>query len=141
GDARRSLRSRREHVGRARLVDAARRGVRRCGGAERRLAQGGARGAGGLSRMLRAVWLGDAGVLNGGWRKWPLEGRAVSTEPCAYPPGRFVAKARPSLFVGKDAVLAGLEQRATCLVNALTEEQHRGTGGVTYGRPGRIAGS
>ena len=26
-------------------------------------------------------------------------------------------------------------------MNALTEEQHRGTGGVTYGRPGRIAGS
>jgi thiosulfate/3-mercaptopyruvate sulfurtransferase len=26
-------------------------------------------------------------------------------------------------------------------VNALSEEQHRGTGGVTYGRPGRIPGS
>jgi thiosulfate/3-mercaptopyruvate sulfurtransferase len=38
-------------------------------------------------------------------------------------------------------VLAGLGQRATCIVNALTAEQHRGTGGVTYGRPGRIAGS
>ena len=27
------------------------------------------------------------------------------------------------------------------MLNALTDEQHRGTGGVTYGRPGRIAGS
>jgi len=27
------------------------------------------------------------------------------------------------------------------VLNALSEEQHRGTEGVTYGRPGRIAGS
>jgi thiosulfate/3-mercaptopyruvate sulfurtransferase len=27
------------------------------------------------------------------------------------------------------------------VLNALTEEQHRGTGGVAYSRPGRIAGS
>jgi thiosulfate/3-mercaptopyruvate sulfurtransferase len=91
--------------------------------------------------MLRAVGFDDAAVLNGGWRKWTLEGRPVSKEPCAYPPGRFVERLRPALFVGKDAVLAGLGQRAACIVNALTEEQHRGTGGVTYGRPGRIAGS
>jgi thiosulfate/3-mercaptopyruvate sulfurtransferase len=27
------------------------------------------------------------------------------------------------------------------VLNALTDEQHRGTGGVHYGRPGRIAGT
>ncbi len=91
--------------------------------------------------MLRAVGFDDAAVLNGGWRKWTLEGRETSTEPCAYPPGRFVARARAELFAGKGAVLAGLGERVTCVLNALTEEQHRGTGGVTYGRPGRIAGS
>ena len=68
-------------------------------------------------------------------------GAPTSTEPCAYPPARFVARPRPELFVGKDAVLAGLGQRAACILNALTEEQHRGTEGVTYGRPGRIVGS
>ncbi len=91
--------------------------------------------------MLRAAGFEDAAVLNGGWRKWTLEGRPTSTEPCAYPPGRFVARARAELFAGKGAVLAGLGERATCVLNALTEEQHRGTGGVTYGRRGRIAGS
>jgi len=91
--------------------------------------------------MLRAVGFDDAAVLNGGWKKWTFEGRPTSTEPCAYPPARFVARPRPELFVGKGAVLAGLGQRATCILNALTEEQHRGTDGVTYGRPGRIAGS
>jgi thiosulfate/3-mercaptopyruvate sulfurtransferase len=91
--------------------------------------------------MLRAAGFENAAVLNGGWRTWTLEGRPTSTEPCAYPPGRFVARPRPDLFAGQGAVLAGLGERATCVLNALTEEQHRGAGGVTYGRPGRIAGS
>jgi thiosulfate/3-mercaptopyruvate sulfurtransferase len=91
--------------------------------------------------MLRASGFDDAAVLNGGWRKWTLEGRPVSTDPCPYPPATFVPHPRPQLFADKSAVLAGLGDRATCVVNALTEEQHRGTGGVHYGRPGRIAGS
>ena len=91
--------------------------------------------------MLRAVGFEPAAVLNGGWRKWTHEGRPTSIEPCSYPPARFVARPRPDLFAGKGAVLAGLGERATCVLNALGEEQHRGTGGVTYGRPGRIAGS
>jgi thiosulfate/3-mercaptopyruvate sulfurtransferase len=91
--------------------------------------------------MLRAIGFDDAAVLNGGWRKWTLEGRPVSTEPCAYPPGRLVARPRPELFADKFTVLAGLGDTATCVLNALTEEQHHGSGGVHYGRPGRIAGS
>ena len=91
--------------------------------------------------MLRAIGFEDAAVLEGGWRKWTLEKRAVSTAPCTYPRGRLVARPRPELFADKSAVLAGLGDTATCVVNALTEEQHRGTGGVHYGRPGRIAGS
>jgi thiosulfate/3-mercaptopyruvate sulfurtransferase len=91
--------------------------------------------------MLRAIGFEDAAVLNGGWRKWTLEGRPVSTTPCTYPPGRLVARPRPQLFADKSAVLAGVGDTATCVLNALTEEQHRGTGGVHYGRPGRIAGS
>ena len=91
--------------------------------------------------MLRAVGFDNAAVLNGGWRKWTLEGRAVSTAPCVYPPGVFVPRPRPELFADRSVVLHGLGDRATCVLNALTEEQHRGTGGVHYGRPGRIAGS
>lgn len=91
--------------------------------------------------MLRAVGFDAAAVLNGGFPRWTLEGRPVSTAPCPYPRGRFVARPRPELFGDKSAVLAGLGERATCVLNALTEEQHRGPGGVTYGRPGRIAGS
>jgi thiosulfate/3-mercaptopyruvate sulfurtransferase len=92
--------------------------------------------------MLRAIGFDEAAVLNGGWRTWTLEGRPVSTAPCPYPPGRLVARPRPQLFADKSAVLAGLGDTATCVINALTEEQHHGTGGTVYhGRPGRIAGS
>jgi thiosulfate/3-mercaptopyruvate sulfurtransferase len=90
---------------------------------------------------LRAFGFENAAVLNGGWKKWTLEGCPVAPDAGARPPRRFVTKPRPELIADKQAVLAGVGNRATCLVNALTEEQHRGTGGVTYGRPGRIAGS
>ncbi|MBM3218861.1 MAG: sulfurtransferase [Candidatus Rokubacteria bacterium] len=91
--------------------------------------------------MLRASGFENAAVLNGGWKKWTVEKRPVASDAGARPARRFVAKPRTDLFVDKQAVLAGVGDRATCLINALTEEQHRGTGGVAYGRPGRIAGS
>jgi len=91
--------------------------------------------------MLRAIGFDNAAVLNGGWRTWTLEGRAVSTDPCVYPPGVLTPRPRPELFADTSVVLHGLGDRATCVLNALTDEQHRGTAGVHYGRPGRIAGS
>jgi thiosulfate/3-mercaptopyruvate sulfurtransferase len=91
--------------------------------------------------MLRAVGFDAAAVLNGGWRKWTAEGRPVSTDVAVHEPARFVARPRPGLFAGKEEVRAACDDPGTCIVNALTEEQHHGTGGVTYGRPGRIPGS
>ena len=91
--------------------------------------------------MLRAFGFDNAAVLNGGWKKWTGEGRPVSTDVGGRPARRFVAKPRPELIADKAAVLAGVGDRATCIVNALTPEQHAGTGGVAYGRPGRITGS
>jgi thiosulfate/3-mercaptopyruvate sulfurtransferase len=91
--------------------------------------------------MLRAFGFDDAAVLNGGWKTWTLEGRPVSTDDGARGSRRFVARPRPSLFTDRRGVLAALGQRETCVLNALTADQHHGTGGVVYGRPGRIAGS
>jgi thiosulfate/3-mercaptopyruvate sulfurtransferase len=91
--------------------------------------------------MLRAFGFGDAAVLNGGWKKWTLEGRPVSTDDGVRPLRSFTARPRPDLVADKAGVLAALSEGGACVLNALTEEQHRGTGGVTYGRPGRIAGS
>jgi thiosulfate/3-mercaptopyruvate sulfurtransferase len=91
--------------------------------------------------MLRAFGFDNAAVLNGGWRKWTAEGRPVATDDGTRASRYFQAIARPALIADKKAVLEGVGARATCLLNALTEEQHRGTGGSTYGRAGRITGS
>jgi len=91
--------------------------------------------------MLRAFGFDRAAVLDGGWRKWLAEGRPVSTEPARHPPARFTARPRPGLFVDKTAVRAAMDAADTRLVNALTPEQHAGSGGPHYGRPGRIPGS
>jgi thiosulfate/3-mercaptopyruvate sulfurtransferase len=91
--------------------------------------------------MLRAIGFDEAAVLNGGWKKWTSEGRPLSTEAVSYPPATLVARPRPGLFVGKDAVLAAIDNPHALLVNALTQEQHEGRGGIHYGRPGRIPGS
>jgi thiosulfate/3-mercaptopyruvate sulfurtransferase len=90
--------------------------------------------------MLRAFGFDNAAVLNGGWGKWKAEGRAMSTEPPAYPAARFTARPRPGLFVGKDDVAAAIEDGQTCVLNSLSREMHAGK--VALGpRPGRIAGS
>lgn len=90
--------------------------------------------------MLRAYGFDDAAVLSGGWLKWTLEDRPASTEASSYPPATFEAKPRPELMATKDEVQASIESGATCLINALPEDEH--TGEVQrYARPGRIAGS
>jgi thiosulfate/3-mercaptopyruvate sulfurtransferase len=91
--------------------------------------------------MLRAIGFDRAAILDGGIAKWRAEGRPLSTEPCRYQPATLAARPRPELFVDRAAMQAAIGRGGTVTVNALTEEQHRGTGGAGYGRPGRIAGS
>ena len=92
--------------------------------------------------MLRAVGFDNAALLDGGWDKWSGEGRQVSDH------AGFLRNRRRltlegyglELFVGKDEVLAAIEDGATCTINALGADLHSG---VThrYGRPGRVPGS
>jgi thiosulfate/3-mercaptopyruvate sulfurtransferase len=51
-----------------------------------------------------------------------------------------VREQRP-LMVGKEEVLHAIGDDRLCTINALLPEQHAGTGGNTYGRPGRIKDS
>jgi thiosulfate/3-mercaptopyruvate sulfurtransferase len=44
-------------------------------------------------------------------------------------------------MVDKNAVKAAIGNGAICTLNALAPAQHTGSGGNSYGRPGRIAGS
>jgi thiosulfate/3-mercaptopyruvate sulfurtransferase len=91
--------------------------------------------------MLRVFGFDQAAVLDGGWSKWVAEGRPSSDAASVYPRGEFVARPREGLIANRGEVLAAIEDGETCIVNALTEEQHRGEGPARYGRAGRITGS
>ena len=84
----------------------------------------------------------NAAVLNGGWQKWRQEGRAVETGPARpRPPGDYTVREVRNLMVGKDEVQRAIGDGAICTINALMPQQHTGSGGNSYGRPGRIKGS
>jgi thiosulfate/3-mercaptopyruvate sulfurtransferase len=92
--------------------------------------------------MLRVFGFDNAAVLDGGIAKWRREGRRVETGPAPAPaPARFVVREQRKLMVDKAAVRAAVGDAAICTINALLPEQHAGTGGVSFGRPGHIAGS
>jgi thiosulfate/3-mercaptopyruvate sulfurtransferase len=88
--------------------------------------------------MLRVFGFDNAAVLNGGWKKWTLEGRPISTAPPRYPPAQFVARPHPERIATKDEVLAAINSQAICLLNALDPDEYAGRGPVRYGRPGHI---
>jgi thiosulfate/3-mercaptopyruvate sulfurtransferase len=92
--------------------------------------------------LLRVFGFDKAAVLDGGFQKWRREGRPVETGPAQpRPPGNLTIRQLRPLMVGKSEVLGAIGDRAVCTLNALSAEQHAGTGGNTYGRPGRIKGS
>jgi thiosulfate/3-mercaptopyruvate sulfurtransferase len=92
--------------------------------------------------LLREFGHDNAAVLDGGWLKWVAEGRTVETGAGSVrPSGDFVVTAERGLMADKAAVLAAIAGGGVCVLNALTAEQHAGSGGNAYGRPGRIAGS
>ncbi|MBK1657735.1 sulfurtransferase [Paracraurococcus ruber] len=90
--------------------------------------------------MLRAIGFDDAAVLDGGWDAWAAEGRPAEAGETRYPPATLAARPRPGLFVGKAEMRAAIGDAATCSINALSPELHRGEND-RYGRAGRIPGS
>jgi thiosulfate/3-mercaptopyruvate sulfurtransferase len=92
--------------------------------------------------LLREFGHDNAAVLNGGWQKWSRENRPTETGPGqSRAPGTFTPKPPRNLMADKGAVKAAIGDGAICTLNALSADQHKGSGGNAYGRPGRIAGS
>ena len=93
--------------------------------------------------MLRVFGHERAAVLNGGFQKWHKEGRPVEGGPAkSFARTDFEARAaRREMVATKEDVLAATGSADTCIINALRPEQHKGTGGVYYGRRGHITGS
>jgi thiosulfate/3-mercaptopyruvate sulfurtransferase len=84
----------------------------------------------------------NVAVLDGGFQKWTAEHHPVETGPGKpRSPGHFTARPARPLMADKQEVLLAVGNGAVCTINALRPEQHSGSGGVHYGRPGRIAGS
>jgi thiosulfate/3-mercaptopyruvate sulfurtransferase len=90
--------------------------------------------------MLRAFGFDDAAVLNGGWRKWTLEQRPVSTADPQYPPAKFVARPRAGFIVNKEQVFAAIDDSSVRMINALSADEHAGKVTRTR-RPGHIPNS
>lgn len=91
--------------------------------------------------MLRAFGFDNAAVLDGGFRKWVAEGRAISTTASPAPRlATFDFEPRPHLFTGKDEVLKAIAAPGVCTVNALPPDHYRGES-LRYGRAGRIPAS
>ena len=94
--------------------------------------------------MFRSMGCEGAAVLDGGWRGWSAESRAVSTDPATYEPTTFTPAADPARFadLGEVRALSESGEGASCLINALGRGQHSGAdGGGAYGRPGHIPGA
>ena len=92
--------------------------------------------------LLREFGHDNAAVLDGGFGKWAKEGRQVATGPSQpRPPHVFKVQAVRNLMADAAEVLGAVGDTAVCTLNALRPEQHAGSGGNTYGRPGRIKGS
>ena len=92
--------------------------------------------------LLREFGHDNAAVLDGGFAKWAREGRPVATGPSQpRPPHVFPLRQVRNLMADAQEVLDAIGDTAVCTLNALRPEQHAGSGGNTYGRPGRIKGS
>ncbi len=95
--------------------------------------------------MFRSMGCNGAAVLDGGWRRWVAEGRAVSTDGAKYEATIFTPTVDTARFADLGEVMAFVESDGGdggCLINALGREQHSGAdGGRVYGRPGHIPGS
>ena len=91
--------------------------------------------------MLRSLGFDSVGVLDGGLNRWTAEGYSLSTGPASEPPtARFVVRPRPGFFVDKGDVVAAIDDKNTCVINALSAEQHNGEND-DYGRRGHIPGA
>lgn len=93
--------------------------------------------------VLRAWWVlsvsgcNDVRVMDGGWQRWTREGRAVATGEETFTPSRFQGVRDESAVADRKDVARAIRGE-TMLINALSPQQHAGTGGSHYGRPGHI---
>ncbi|WP_417518149.1 sulfurtransferase [Minwuia sp.] len=96
--------------------------------------------------VTRAWWVltvsgcRDVRIMDGGLARWTAEGRSVSMGEERFTPSVFKGQ-RDETAVARKAEVAEAIRGDALLINALSPQQHAGTGGAHYGRPGHIPGS
>ncbi len=76
--------------------------------------------------VLRYAGVDNVRVLNGGLAAWQAAGGAVEKGPRAYEPTAFEGQLRPEMFVGKEAVLAAIDDSAIGTINSLAPDYFKG---------------
>ena len=90
--------------------------------------------------MLYALGYENVSVLNGGFVEWERLCLPIESSHNRFEPADFKVEFKSDIFVGKIRVLEAIGDKATLLLNALTEDIHLGNN-PRYGRPGRIPNS
>jgi thiosulfate/3-mercaptopyruvate sulfurtransferase len=90
--------------------------------------------------VLAVSGVADVRIMDGGLRRWQAEGRDVASGEEILTPSTFNG-VRDSDAIADRTEVAEAIMGDALLINALSREQHAGTGGSHYGRPGHIPGS
>lgn len=90
--------------------------------------------------MFRTYSHQQVSVVNGGFRKWQADGFDVSTDSMTYPTTSYSASFDANRIADISQIKESIDNPEVCILNTLGRNQHKGEG-ISYGRPGRIAGS
>ena len=91
--------------------------------------------------MLRSVNFFNVSILDGGFDKWKKENRSTTSLPLTYKKNIFKSKPLKNFFCNKEEVLASINNKKICIINALRKTLHDATENINYGRPGHIKNS
>lgn len=90
--------------------------------------------------MLHVLGYENVSILNGGFLEWQKLGLPIESKITNFNSADFKVDVKSDIFVGKDEVLQAVSDGSTIILNALTEDLHKGLN-TRYGRPGRIPNS
>lgn len=93
-----------------------------------------------LRWQLKYEGFDNVAVLDGGFRKWKLDGRQTASGENHYEAAPWTFERRPQLIVTKEDVKAAIHDDNIILINSLSEADFRGETN-TYPRKGHIPGS
>ena len=87
--------------------------------------------------MIHALGYPKISILDGGFQTWKSHGFPTSKMTTQFSPADFQVTEKPEIFIGKEQVLAAIDDNKSLLINALTKDIHVGDN-TRYGRPGHI---